>query len=55
MSETETGRAKGAGARAASLKPERRSEIARQAALARWTGVGRNPRKRKRKKKGGEP
>jgi hypothetical protein len=33
-----TGRAKGAKARAASQTPERRTEIARKAAAARWEG-----------------
>ena len=33
-----TGRAKAAKARAASRKPERRTEIARKAATARWSG-----------------
>ena len=33
-----TGRAKGAKARAASQSPERRAEIARKAAAARWSG-----------------
>ena len=34
------GRAKSAQARAASMTPERRSEIARKAAAARWTARG---------------
>lgn len=39
MSADPKGRAKGGLARAAKLSPERRREIARQAAAARWSGA----------------
>lgn len=38
-----TGRAKGGHARAAALEPQRRSEIAKAAALARWKGPRSTP------------